>query len=38
MLTLVGLIDEAKCYETLRQMRWPEGVCCVQCGSSSVVK
>ncbi len=38
MLTLVGLIDDAKCYETVRQMRWPDGICCIECGSTSISK
>jgi hypothetical protein len=27
-LNLTHLIDDAKCYETVRQMRWTTGVCC----------
>ena len=38
MLTLSRLIDDHKCYETVRQLRWPNGVCCVECGSASVTK
>ncbi|MEO1634097.1 MAG: transposase [Cyanobacteria bacterium J06631_9] len=38
MLTLSRLIDEHKCYETVRQLRWPNGVCCVECESASVTK
>lgn len=38
MLTLSRLIDEHKCYETVRQQRWPDGVCGVECGSASVTK
>ena len=38
MLTLSRLIDEHKCYETVRQLRWPDGVCCVECRSASVTK
>ena len=38
MLTLSTLIDEDKCYETVRTMRWPEGVCCIECGSKSITK
>src|SRR5262245_35051234 len=29
MLRLDDLIDDAKCYECVRQLRWPEGVRCV---------
>lgn len=38
MITLTGLIDDAKCYEVVRQFRWPEGVRCPHCGSESVAK
>ena len=38
MLTLSRLIDDNKCYETVRQLRWPDGVCCVECGSATVTK
>ena len=38
MLTLVGLIDDVKCYETVRQMRWPDGIVCIECGSTSISK
>lgn len=38
MLTLSRLIDDNKCYETVRQLRWPHGVCCVDCESASVTK
>lgn len=36
MLKIDNLIDDAKCYETVRQMRWPEGVRCVGCNSANV--
>jgi transposase-like protein len=35
---LKNLIDERKCYEMLREMRWPEGTKCPNCGSSEVKK
>jgi transposase-like protein len=38
MLNLTDLIDDAKCYETVRQMRWKEGVCCPQCSSAIIIK
>ena len=38
MLNLVSLLDDAKCYETVRQLRWPEGVRCPKCGSEHVNK
>jgi len=38
MLNIQNLIDDAKCYETVREMRWPEGVGCVHCDSPQVTK
>ncbi len=29
---------EEECIETLREMRWPDGVICPRCGSDNVVK
>ena len=38
MITLTTLIDNRKCYELIRQYRWPDGVCCPHCGSDHIVK
>ena len=38
LINLSTLIDEQKCYETVRQLRWPEGVTCGKCDSKHVVK
>jgi transposase-like protein len=38
MVNIKDLIDDAKCYETIRTMRWPDGVVCPHCSSTSVVK
>src|SRR5579859_358360 len=38
MIHIQQLIDDAKCYESVRAMRWPDGVICVHCGSSEVSK
>lgn len=38
MVNIRDLIDNAKCYETVRAMRWPEGVTCPHCSSTSVIK
>ena len=38
LVNIQTLIDEAKCYEVVRQLRWPTGVCCPACDSSEVVK
>jgi hypothetical protein len=38
MINLQSLIDEAKCYATVRALRWPEGVRCPHCAASQVTK
>jgi len=37
-VNLTHLIDDAKCYKAVRQMRWRAGVCCPKCSSPSVIK
>jgi transposase-like protein len=38
LVNLSSLIDDAKCYELVRQHRWPDGVRCPRCGSASVAR
>ena len=38
LVNLSGLMDDAKCFALVRQHRWPEGVRCPGCGSSSVIR
>ena len=38
MLNLQQLIDEAKCDETVRELRWPAGVRCAHCDSRQVTQ
>ena len=38
MINIKNLIDDEKCYETVRQIRWPQGTQCAHCGSSQVAK
>lgn len=39
MLTLTHLLEEAKCYASVRTLRWPDGVVkCPKCGADEVVK
>jgi transposase-like protein len=38
MLNIQNLIDDAKCFETVRQMRWPDGVICPHCTSLQVTR
>ena len=38
LINLSSLIDDAKCYELVRQHRWPDGVCCPHCESAAVAR
>ena len=38
MINIQNLIDDAKCYATVREMRWSKGVVCPQCGSEDITK
>ena len=38
LVNLSGLMDDAKCFALVRQHRWPEGVRCPGCASSSVIR
>jgi transposase-like protein len=38
VIHLTTLIDEAKCFQTVRDLRWPDGVACPHCDSQLIVK
>ncbi len=38
MINLQALIDDSKCFDTIRAMRWPEGVRCPECNSAEVIR
>jgi transposase-like protein len=38
MIHIQSLIDDAKCFETVRALRWPDGVCCPACKNVEVTK
>jgi transposase-like protein len=38
MINIQHLIDDAKCFEVIRQLRWPAGVRCPACGATLVNK
>lgn len=38
LIHIQNLVDDAKCYEVVRQLRWPEGVRCPTCGATQVSK
>jgi hypothetical protein len=37
-MNLTHLIDDKKCCETVRQMRWSGGVSCPKCQSTEIIK
>lgn len=37
-VTILPLIDEAKCFQTVRELRWPEEVKCPHCQANTVAK
>jgi transposase-like protein len=38
MINLLHLLDDAKCFATVRQLRWPTGVACPHCDGRQVLK
>ena len=38
LINLSGLLDDAKCFALVRQLRWPERVRCPGCGSDTVIR
>jgi transposase-like protein len=38
MVQIEQLIDDAKCYQVIRELRWPNGVDCPACGSQQIQK
>ena len=38
MLNIQDLIDDRKCFTTVRELRWPNGVKCPHCGSKHITK
>ena len=38
MVNLSGLLDEARCFDLVRQHRWPDGVRCPGCDSAAVIR
>lgn len=37
-INLIHQLDDAKCYETVRKMRWQSAVCCPKCNNLSIIK
>ncbi len=38
LVNIQTLIDDAKCYEAVRQLPWPTGIQCPTCGASKIGK
>jgi hypothetical protein len=38
LVNLQSVVDDAKCFDTVRRLRWLEGVRCLQCGSDKVAR
>lgn len=38
MIRIHALLDDEKCFETVRTMRWPDGVRCPECNSEKTAK
>lgn len=39
MVNIKNLISDSKCYETVRELRWKDGiVICPKCGSKNIIK
>src|SRR5271166_2746262 len=38
LVNLSALLDDAKCFDLVRQHRWPQGVRCPDCDSAAVIR
>ena len=38
MIKIHQLLDNAKCFETIRTLRWPEAVTCPHCRSDQITR
>src|SRR5712691_984850 len=37
-VNIKNLIDDVQCYQTVRELRWPDGIACPSCQSQQVIK
>jgi transposase-like protein len=37
-VNIKNLVDDVQCYQTVRELRWPDGVACPSCESTHVIK
>src|SRR5262245_10537250 len=38
VVNIMGIVDDAKCYEVVRSLRWPDVVRCPHCAATHVVR
>lgn len=38
LINICSLVSDAACFEKVRAIRWPEGVCCPHCGGKQTVR
>ena len=38
LVNIQFLVDDAQCFDTVRHLRWPDGVRCPQCKSDQVAR
>jgi len=37
-VNIKNLVDDAQCDQTIRELRWPDGVTCPSCESTQIIK
>ena len=37
-VNIKNLVDDDQCYQTVRELRWPDGITCLSCESTQVIK
>jgi hypothetical protein len=37
-VNIKNLIDDVQCYQTVCELRWPDGIACLSCESTQVIK
>src|SRR5262245_66406007 len=37
-INIKNLIDDVQCYQTVRELRWPDGITCPSCEAKQVIK
>jgi transposase-like protein len=37
-INITNLIDDVRCYQSVRELRWPDGITCPSCASQHIIK